>query len=201
MNLVSRKLTLYPANKFSQLCSFFPSARPRVKKHHCGVTIAPTDPTSNVSTPRIRQVGDVRQDIERSRDFGRAARDLCRRLETSVTHRPSMNRGGVTKRRLGRDTRCRRGARGERRYRTTLRHRPTLRSSLAAFRVYTVLLRLLRPLTAPLFPLSLFPSPCLLAASLPRCLTPFSLRESHDDSCTRFARYRERIKSPPASDE
>lgn len=99
-----------------------------------------------------------------------------------------MNRGGVTKRRLDRDTRCRRGARGDRRYRTTLRHRPTLRSSLAAFRVYTVLLRLLRPLITPLslsFSLP-FPFPFALgraAASLPPCLTPFRFHEGYDDPC------------------
>lgn len=138
-----------------------------------------------------------------------------------------MNRGGVTKRQLDRDIL---GKRGDRRYRTTLRHRPTLRSSLGFLSLYTVLLRLLRPLTVlslslflalfylhPLSPstflsfslaythihthISLSFPFSLLSTVLPRCLTPFSLQESCGDLCIRFARYRERIKYPFASDD
>jgi len=90
-----------------------------------------------------------------------------------------MNRGGVTKRRLDRGTLGTSEGFGEgRRYRTTLRYRPTLLcSSLGFSSLYTAPVRLLRPLSASLsfsFPFPfLFPFRFLdwLTADLPGVLS------------------------------
>jgi len=130
-----------------------------------------------------------------------------------------MNRGRVTKRQLDRDTLGRRGDWGDRRYRTTLWHRPTLYcslgfSSLYAASPFITLSHVLYVISLFLFYSLLFfsyliclsfshtpflslPS-SLMNTVLPRCLTPFS-----QGSCwwSMYSIYREWIKYLFASDD
>lgn len=145
--------------------------------------------------------------------------DLCRWLETSVTLSPSMNRGRVTKRQLDRDILGKRGL-----GRPSIPNDLAASTNPPLFSWLFESIYSASPFTAPSYcPFSLSFSLCilpllflsfsfslsfsqihihllsrflfpLLSTVLPRCLTLFSLRESCNDPCTRFARYRERIK-------